>query len=161
MLGNFSAYDFITNFVPGVVFAAIATLGSQFDFTNDNVFIGPSLYFFFGVVASRLGSLIVEPVLIASRFIARGDYNSFLIAEQNDKKIQPLMETCNFYRTQLTSLLCIVPLLIFFPKANPSFDLCALVFFVVSSALIFAFSLRKQSQFLKVRIEHFSQKGNQ
>ena len=156
MNGNFSAYDFITNFVPGAVFAAIVTLGSRVEITSEDLLMASALYFFYGVISSRLGSLVVQPLLEKLSFLKEGNYRSFLVAEAKDKKLQSLLEARNFYRTQFTALLLSLPFLILEPKRTPKIDHELLLFLVLTSGVVMLFSLRKQSRFMAERIDFYS-----
>jgi hypothetical protein len=159
LIGNFSPYDFITNFVPGAVFAAIVSLGSRTEITSDDLLLAASLYFFYGVISSRLGSLVVQPTLEKVGFLKSGDYKKFLLAERSDKKLQPLLEARNFYRTLLTSLVLSLPFLVLDPQRTPKVEHGLLIALVVFSSVVMLFSLRKQTLFLSMRVEHYSMEG--
>jgi len=156
VVGNFSAYDFLTNFVPGVVFASIATVGTRFSFLHPDPIVSVGLFFFFGMVISRVGSLVVQPSLEWIGFLRSGDYKNFLIAEKRDGKVQTMLEVRNLYRSTLTALLMLAPMVALFPNPAPSFPPMALFVFVLFSATVFLFSLQKQSKYLTERIRFHS-----
>lgn len=158
MVGNFSAYDFITTFVPGAVFAAIVSVGSRSEITSDDIVLGAALYFFYGVVASRIGSLIVQPILEITRFLKAGDYDKFIIAEKADSKIQALLEARNFYRSLLTALLLTIPLIIVDPVRSGKVHTGTLLVLITLSSVVMLFSLRKQSSYIESRVKFHTRK---
>lgn len=95
---NFSAYDVINGLVPGTLFAFVAAQISILPVTIDDQFIALVLYFSYGIVLSRLGSLVLESPLKRIGFLPSSDYASFVRAEKRDEKISRILEVANMYR---------------------------------------------------------------
>ena len=57
------------------------------------------LYYFFGVLAGRIGSLVVGGILKACRVIRYTPREEYIKASQKDAEIKKLLEVNNMYRT--------------------------------------------------------------
>ena len=106
-------------------------------------------------MVSRIGSLVVEPVLKAVRFVTFVEYKKFVEASKADPKIDVLSETNNMYRTfcALFLLLLLVvlfdrfaPLLPWLVDGSPYIAGVALV-------VMFLFAYRKQTAYIVRRVD--------
>lgn len=102
------------------------------------------------MVASRLGSLLIEPLYKKLRIVKYASYEDFKNAEKTkDKdKLNLLLEQNNMYRTMVgVFIISIVgkPLVPFMTKN-------ALVFFIIL-IVIFSLSYRKQTSYIRKRVE--------
>ena len=106
LLKQLSSYNLFNNLLPGVLFAMGAESCTSYSFVHsDNLLVDAFVYYFIGMVLSRFGSLVVEPVLRHHSFIGFADYSDFLTAAGKDPKIETLSEANNTYRTLLAGLL--------------------------------------------------------
>jgi len=154
LIDKLSSYNIFNHLFPGVLFAVIVTKISSIDLLIDDIIVGVFLYYFYGVVISRIGSLILEPTLKAVGIIVYTSYNEFLEASQEDPKIEILSETNNSYRA-LASLFFCVLLLIIFDQITMLFSFQSSItpFFGIALLLIlFVVSYRKQTNFISARI---------
>lgn len=98
-----SSYNLFINLLPGALFVVLADYTTSYTFEVDNLIVSFFLYYFVGLTISRVGSLIIEPLLVKTKFIQREDYKNYLNAEAKDKKLSEISESNNVYRS-LTSL---------------------------------------------------------
>jgi hypothetical protein len=63
---------------------------SDHRFKDENVVVGLFLFYFIGMVISRIGSLTIEPVLKKINFLRFAPYSDFIRASQADVKIDIL-----------------------------------------------------------------------
>ena len=162
-----SPYDFINNLFPGVLVLAFMAWSLNLSFTADGV-ISIVVYFcivyFVGIIMSRLGSLVLEPIFRKTR-IAKWHKN-YYVGERNDPKIPILLRDLNMYRSlAVSSLFCclISPVAVFITKTI-SCCMCLeamLVLFIV--AVIFTCSYGKQSRLIYRRVDEITKysKGGQ
>ena len=68
ILDKLSSYNLFNYLLPGVLFVVIASKVTRYGFIQDDIVIGVFLYYFIGMVISRFGSLVIEPLLNVSRF---------------------------------------------------------------------------------------------
>jgi hypothetical protein len=99
LLAKISSYNIFNYLLPGVVFAVIADAWMGRSFAQDNLLVAAFVYYFIGLVVSRVGSLIVEPALKAIGFVKFVEYPEFVRASAKDEKLEVLSEANNSYRT--------------------------------------------------------------
>ena len=153
-INKISRYNFLNYLFTGRLFVGVVDQFTKFSFIQSNLLLAPFIYYFIGLVISRIGSLLVEPILEMMRFIHLTDYHQYLTALKNDPSIEILSEANNLYRT-----LCSLFLVILFLKGfsvlqeyypilkNISELLLTCVLFI-----IFLFSYRKQTKYITKRI---------
>lgn len=67
LLDKLSSYNIFNYLLPGVLFAGMSKSVSGYDLVQENLLVGVFVYYFIGMVISRLGSLLVEPLLKKAR----------------------------------------------------------------------------------------------
>jgi len=155
LLSKISSYNLFNYLLPGIIFVAVTNKLTHYSFIQENIIIGLFLYYFIGLVISRFGSLVIEPVLQKVSFIKFADYNNFVAASKNDEKIEVLSEANNTYRT-LCSLFVFLILLKVYEKIEDSFlflkDYSGMIV-VVLLLVMFFFAYRKQTLYIIKRIK--------
>jgi len=63
LLDKLSSYDIFNYLLPGVIFAVLAEKLTSFSFIKKDIILGVFLYYFIGLVISRIGSLFIEQFL--------------------------------------------------------------------------------------------------
>lgn len=105
-----SSYNLFINLLPGALFVVLAEYITEYSFQGENLIVSFFLYYFVGLTISRFGSLVIEPLLIKTKFLQREDYEKYLIAEVKDEKLSEISEGNNVYRS-LTSLFILLYLI--------------------------------------------------
>jgi hypothetical protein len=95
LLDKLSSYNIFNYLLPGVLYAAFAEAFTSFHFVHKDPVVGVFLYYFFGSVISRVGSLLVEPIMKRLNFINFAPYEDFVRATEADPKLEVLSETNN------------------------------------------------------------------
>lgn len=155
LLDKISSYNLFNYLLPGILFVFISKYFTDYNYIQDNDFIGAFLYYFIGMVISRFGSLIVEPILKKISFLKFADYKSFIVASKKDDKIELFSEVNNTYRTitALFIILLLVKIYNYFQVLwNIPIDTTYLIVIVVI-LVIFLFSYRKQTNYIMKRIK--------
>lgn len=149
-----SSYDILNNLIPGAFFVMLCTWFDVFSLPVNNVTETLFVYYFFGLIISRIGSLIVEPICKKSKFVSYAPTAEYIHAAKLDPKIELLLETNNLYRTCtgmiLTLIVCKVYIILspcFEAKTDTTFWIVS-----VSLFLLFLFSYRKQTLHIYKRI---------
>lgn len=154
-MDKLSSYNLFNYLLPGVLFAAFAERLTSHHIIQDDIVVTLFLCYFVGMCVSRIGSLIIEPILKATSFVRFAPYSEFVKASQADAKLEVLSEANNTYRT-LFSLFVSLLVLTLFDAGMRALDvsqrastiiLCALL------ALLFAWSYRKQTSYITNRIK--------
>lgn len=155
LLAEISSYNLFNYLLPGILFVYMSKHFTDYNFIQDNELIGVFLYYFIGMVISRFGSLLVEPILKWISFLKFVDYKSFILASKNDKKIELLSEVNNTYRSILALFITLLLVKIYnhfqviWNISSASTNLIVVIIILV----IFLFSYRKQTNYITKRIK--------
>ena len=159
LLDKLSSYNIFNYLLPGILFAVFASKLTIYTFIQSDIVLGVFVYYFLGLVVSRFGSLVIEPMLKKICFIRFASYGDFVSASKKDDKIEVLSEVNNMYRT-LCSLFVLLLLLFGYqsiqirvPGLTPWNPYIAAALLVI----MFLLSYRKQTAYVAKRIE--SNKG--
>ena len=155
LLDKISSYNFLNYLFPGLLFAVLSTEITAYSFLQENLFVGVFVYYFVGLVVSRFGSLVIEPILRNLSFLKFADYKEFISASKKDSKIELLSEINNMYLT-LCSMFTLLILLKVYEQIEIQFTILkGLSAWILSVLLllIFLFSYRKQTQYITKRIK--------
>ena len=102
ILNKISSYNIFNYLLPGTLFAAIGDALTSYRFIQDDIIIGLFLYYFLGLVISRVGSLFIEPILKKTKFVRFADYRRYVSASQADQKLmsflRPTIRTVHYVR---------------------------------------------------------------
>lgn len=154
-LDKLASYHFFNYLLPGALFVILADKIANYKMYQTDIIFGLLLYYFIGLIISRVGSLIIEPFLRRVRFITFADYKDFVSASKNDPKIELLSETNNMYRT-LCALFLMLVMLKVYSIAEAAYPIITSWSEYILSALLlamFLFSYRKQSKYIVERVK--------
>lgn len=155
LFDKLSSYNLFNNLLPGIIISTIITkmiISINFTF---NLLESLFLYYFVGMIISRIGSLIVEPACRYCHFVRYAEYSLYLDAIKIDQSISILLETNNMYRTFLTGILIILLFEIYSIAEIAGKTFCGEklnLIIVIGMILLFAFSYRKQTSYIRKRI---------
>lgn len=155
LLDKISSYNLFNYLFPGILFAVLSRVITSYSFLQENLIIAVFVYYFLGMVISRIGSLVIEPVLKKLSFLKFADYKDFIEASKKDSKIELLSEINNVYRT-----LCSLFILLLLLRVYELIESRLLILKTVNSYIlailllvIFLFSYRKQTNYITKRIK--------
>jgi len=155
LLSKLSSYNLFNYFLPGILFAVLAARITHYSFWQRDAVTEAFVYYFIGMVVSRVGSIVVEPILKSSSFIKFADYKAFVAASKKDPKIELLSEVNNTYRT-LCSLFFLLLVLKLYEKIESGFPVLQSWSVLVLATLLlvmFFLAYRKQTQYITKRIK--------
>lgn len=116
---------------------------------SDNVWINIGICYFSGMVASRISSLIIEPLCKKCRLIIWEPYEKYLSAENKDNagKLISMSKVSGSYctMTSICLILFIVELVEFFSNLNMLKTFVYNELIILGSFFLFLFSYRKQN----------------
>lgn len=149
LLGKISAYDLFNVLIPGALVTYSASqmpLGSCIDCSNWLALFVMS--YVLGLIASRIGSLCIEPLVQNLKPTRKRDYSAFAYAQKRDPKVEQLLMISNMYRSLAGAgvLLVIILLASLLPESHrlPA-ALCAFIALFVASWI-------KQERYVEKRI---------
>lgn len=160
LLDKLSSYNIFNYLLPGVLFTVIAQKITELNLLQENLIIGAFIYYFIGLIISRVGSLIVEPILKKTNFVKFAEYSDFVKVSAKDAKLEVLSESNNMYRTFIATFLLLVLLKIYYIASEKWMVLTEIGNWILIVLLIvmFLFSYKKQTKYITKRIN--SQKDN-
>ncbi|WP_439837767.1 hypothetical protein [Aeromonas enteropelogenes] len=158
-LEKISSYNIFNHLLPGTVFCVIGSHISNINFLQNDLLSGFFIYYLVGVIISRIGSIIIEPIFKTTNFVIFAPYDKYIEASRIDPKIDVLSETNNMYRTLTSLFICLLALKLYmfsynhYPWISEYKELTILLIFL----LMFSLAYRKQTKYIKSRIEKSSQ----
>lgn len=155
LLQKLSSYNIFNYLLPGILFVGIAEKISSYSFIHDDILIGLFLYYFLGLIISRIGSLIVEPLLRRIKFVRFAAYQDYVEASKSDPEISLFSEQNNMFRT-LCSLFIVLIFLKIYDDGKDilpwSADTSGSIFLLLL-LVILLLSYRKQTRYVVQRIK--------
>ena len=155
LLSKISSNNVFNYLLPGVVFAVLAGDIIHDPITKSDIITRVFFYYFVGLVVSRFGSLVIEPLLKAISFVKFVDYKEFVAVSQKDPKLDVLSEVNNTYRTlaSLFTLLLMLDLCVKLEGKYPRLKEWDTTILSVLLLVMFLFSYRKQTAYITKRIK--------
>jgi hypothetical protein len=157
ILEKISSYNLFNYLFPGVIFAVLAQRLGIITLPKSDIIVLAFLYYFIGLIVSRIGSLLLEPLLKRLKIVKYASYSDYLKACDKDTKMPGMVEANNTYRTLAATFLALMLSIIVswaadffgFSAETRELILAAVLFF------LFVFSFRKQSAFIVNRVGHY------
>jgi len=154
LIQKLSSYNLFNYLLPGIVFAVLAKHLFLFNIVQENIFEGIFIYYFVGLIISRIGSLTIEPFLKMLKVIKFVDYKKYAEAAKLDDKIELMSEINNMYRTIISVFTCLI-LIKLYKIIETEFQLNETVkIWIVVIMLLFIFisSYKKQTEYVVKRV---------
>lgn len=162
LLEKISSYNLFNYLFPGAVFVFILKTIMDITLTNDNIFESFFIYYFIGLTMSRIGSLIIEPLVKKTKWLKYVPYSDYLNASKKDTKIELFTEVNNMYRTLLSTTIVLffidVFLLVYFWQMT--LQRLTRITFLTILVLLFLSSYKKQTDYIKKRVLNANQHEN-
>lgn len=154
LLDKLSSYNIFNYLLPGILFSIIASKTTDLNLIQLDIIIGMFVYYFVGLIISRIGSLLIEPILKKTKFVIFAKYKDFVKVSETDKKLEVLSESNNMYRTFIATFLLLGLVKIYFLLAEKwlflnEWNVWILVLLLTS---LFLFAYRKQTKYITSRI---------
>ena len=155
-----SSYNFFNYFFPGILFCFISGKVSKYNFIQTDILSGLFLYYFVGIIISRVGSIVIEPIFKNSKIIKFSDYTSYVVASKKDDRIVLFSEINNAYRSLISLIVCLFAIAGFSWISNiiklP--NSLEFAFLGILLLVVLVLSYRKQSEYIKKRITALTEK---
>lgn len=163
MIEKISSYNIFNFILPGAVFAYVSKELLYKNFLTNSWIENIIVCYFIGMILSRIGSLIIEPILKKCR-LKYAPYSDYIEASENDSKIPMLLETNNMYRTFIATFISLIIykgylyLEQFFAKKNTMFNEISIFVILIVFTAIFIASFVKQTGFIRKRVESYKKR---
>lgn len=155
IIDKITSYNLFNYLLPGIIFVITLDKTTPYSFVQNDIIISVFVYYFTGLIISRLGSLIIEPVLKKISFLRFADYKDFVSASKKDSKIDILSEENNMYRTLCATFVLILLFKVYQHFNNKFIWLNEYNSYILLLLLLvlFIFSYRKQTTYIKKKIQ--------
>lgn len=150
-----SSYNILNNILPGVVFCFLCNKFCEIQMVDSSIVEKIFIFYFIGMVISRVGSVIVEPTCEKFNIVKYAQYKDYVYASKKDEKILVLLESNNTYRTMIALgiLLLVFKLFLWLKEICNWFSIASNWIIVGALIILFGFSYRKQTKYVRDRVE--------
>ncbi|HAS6111664.1 hypothetical protein [Vibrio atlanticus] len=155
LISKISSYNLFNYLFPGALFVVLLEQLTVFSLKQEDIVLSVFFYYFIGLVISRLGSIVIEPLLKLFRVVKFAEYANYVAASKIDELIVTLSEQNNMYRTLCSVMLCLGGAKLWevyasdFPWLSENFE--TLVIIVLGALFVLAY--RKQTAYISSRVE--------
>ncbi|MGR5242063.1 hypothetical protein ACPV36_14295 [Photobacterium damselae] len=162
LLAKISSYNLFNYLFPGALFVVLLEELTQFSLRQDDLVLGVFFYYFIGLVISRIGSVLVEPVLKKLRIVKFADYADYLVASKEDGLIVTLSEQNNMFRTLCSVMLCLGGAKVweFYSLQAPWFSDNMEAIVIGGLGVLFVLAYRKQTAYISTRVARHTNTNN-
>src|SRR5262249_8733703 len=149
-------YNIFNYLFPGALFVFISQALGLFRIDSEDLIQNLFVWYFIGLTISRVGSVIVDPLLIATGWVKQTSYPNYLEAFKRDVKLEAMVEVSNTYRTLATAFLCILATFgaRFISQRVQVSSLSLMVLGTVGLVCLYLIAYRKQNAYVRKRVEH-------
>lgn len=155
IIDKLTTYNIFNYLLPGIIFVILLEYFIEINLIIENNFVGAFLYYFIGMTISRIGSLIIAPIIRWTKLIKYAKYKDYVPASIKDSKIELLSEVNNMYRTFMTLFFVLLFAKLYFViEAKLGLSITtSKTLLIVGLTILYIFSYRKQTSFVKERVE--------
>ena len=171
LLGKLSNYGLLNNLFPGVVFNFILCKMINIDILGELSLVEKIIVCYcIGMVISRIGSLIVKPIVDKLGIIKFANYADYINASKKDKDIKSLSEVNDMYRNMLSlfliltfvsllKLILVNEVIVFLKYTMIHISIYLYQYSSLGLVILFLLAYRKQTNFITKRIERVLRKN--
>lgn len=154
LLAKISSYNIFNYLFPGALFVVVAQRMGIIALPQLDIVTLLLIYYSAGLGISRVGSLVLEPILLWTRFVTYSDYTDYVTACDADPKIVTLVEASNTFRTIAAGALCLLAAwpLSSMARKGVIAPTTGTLLSLLLVAVVFLASFRKQVGYVKKRV---------
>jgi hypothetical protein len=158
LVEKISSYHIFNYLLPGILFIVLLKAFTSYHIdAPENLLVAAFLYYFIGLVLSRIGSLVIEPIAKWSRFVEFADYKDFITAEKEDPQVTVLSETNNMYRSLAATFLVILGIKVYSLFVSTTVYSYTFTWVFIALFVMFLFAYKKQTSYVRKRVQKINQ----
>lgn len=156
LFNKISNYNILNNLIPGAILCVVFKYLVGYDFISVGTLESIVIFYFAGMINSRIGSLVLEPLLKKVKWVTFRDHHGYVEAEQKDKKINSLVEVNNMYRSMISIAFTSLIVKLYYVGVEQQWDFGNVSEWILLFALLllFAFAYKKQTKYIVSRIDY-------
>jgi len=154
-LTQLTSYNLLNHLFPGAIFCILGDKFTGLPLVQENLVSAFFFYYFVGLVLSRIGSLVVEPIVKSRTVTQNSNYPKFVAAVTKDPKIDLLVEINTLYRTLIAFpfVLALLKIYTTWSSIEPWVQTLGPYLLGLLLSVIFFFSYKKQSKYISDRVD--------
>ena len=173
MLEKISSYNIFNNFFPGIIFCYMVKFFTDYKLDIGNLWENLFIYYFWGLVIGRIGSLVIENLLLKIRiknknsklkvnYIESAPYKAYIKASEKFSFIKILNETNNMYRAMISVFASVLIiklyeiLLIHFIDLFRQIEMPLEILLLIIGMILFIISYKKQTDYIRERVQDYT-----
>lgn len=158
VLGKVNNYNILNNLIPGAILCVVFKYLVGYDFMNVGTIELIVIFYFAGMINSRIGSLFVEWILKKIKLVTFRNHNLYVAVEKKDKKMNSLVEINNMYRSMISIVFTAIIVKFYHVAVDLQWDFGNVTEWVLLIALLvlFAMAYRKQTKYIVSRIDYLT-----
>lgn len=154
IIEKMDSYNIFNYLLPGALFNYLFKQFFDMELVQGNIVENLFVYYFLGMIVSRIGSIFIEPICKKIKWVKYADYGEYVKALEKDDMVKLLSEVNNTYRTLLSGGIVLIAIKMYFCiseklKISNDIDIILATIFVV---VLFGFSYRKQTKYVIDRV---------
>jgi hypothetical protein len=156
LLKKISEYQIFNYLLSGSVLVVLLSKTTSISLLSESAIATIFIFYFVGLVVSRIGSILVEPILKKFKVVNFAPYPDYLSAVKSDPKIDTLSQENNTYRTLIATFLVFVIIYALSENAASIYvgkSKLITYLLALSLLLLFVFAYRKQTTYITKRID--------
>ena len=156
LFGKISNYNILNNLIPGAILCVVYKHLVGYDFMNVGTLELLVVFYFTGMINSRIGSLVLEPIMQKIKWVRLRDYRFFVEAAQKDNKLNSLVEVNNMYRSMISVSFTALLVKLYYVGVEQQWNFGNVSDWLLLMAMLvlFAFAYKKQSKYIVSRIDY-------
>ena len=170
MLEKISSYNIFNNFFPGIAFCYMVKTFTDYKLDIGNLWENIFIYYFWGLVIGRIGSLLIENLLLKvtiknkksklkENYIDRAPYKEYIEASEKFSFIKILNETNNMYRTMISVFASVLIIKLYeilsihFINLFGQMEMPLEILLLLTGMILFIVSYKKQTDYIRKRVQ--------
>lgn len=155
IVDKLSAYQLFNYFFPGIIFNFCLEQIVSYRIAPNDILYRVFVYYLTGMIMSRLGSTIIEPLYKKIGIVIYAEYKKYLDASVNDSKLDILVLENNTYRTLIATFVSLFILFLidqiewFHGKYQHPI---AILIYLLMLIFLFSSSFKKQTSFIRKKV---------
>ena len=159
-----SSYQILNNLIPGIIFLVLIDMFDLIPIDKNNIVLLFFGGYFVGMILSRLGSMIIEPLFKKCKIVEYAPYSDYMEVEHKNNRLSMLLSENNMYRTfvALFLLFLLIYLLFLIPGVKLFFfTSIGTIILTILLIVLFTLSYRKNTAYFRRQIEEAKKKSEQ
>jgi hypothetical protein len=155
LLNKISEYQLFNFLFSGTILVFLVNETTAISIHSEEILVTLFIYYLVGLIVSRVGSLIIEPIFKKLRLVTLKPYQQYLRAVKKDPKIDVFSQENNVYRTLIAMFLIYFMVYASFQIYPELLEQEWLPLVLAGSGIVlFSLSYRKQTKYISYRVDN-------